>query len=186
MAQKSSRKKLQLQRQHRLRIAGIGLALLLTVALSLMTSYWAGQNSAYHAPALASQANLEQAKQDITARYLAQSTTNCIDHVTNVPYDGTAYFAKYLHVNAYANRATIRACNTNGTLLTRINGQWLQTDVSLNLNARANPAWAKACLVSDILTLDSKVRSENRSIDNVNLRMCQALQDNKILRVQDL
>ncbi|HUB93761.1 MAG TPA: hypothetical protein VMB52_04615 [Verrucomicrobiae bacterium] len=153
----------------------IGL-LFVAMALGLAASYRAGYNSVVVPPALASQAVIAQAKQDITNEYLATSVRDCVDPVTGVPYDGDAYFNKYLQVNAYANRATIRPCNSNGELLAKLNGQWVMTEVNLNLSARANPTWANACWASDILTPDTVVRPENSSIDAENLKQCQALQ----------
>jgi len=62
----------------------------------------------------------------------------------------------------------------------------VQTEVNLNLSSRANPVWAEACEASDILTPDTVVRPENSSIDATNLKLCQGLQHNKLLRIQDL
>lgn len=164
--------------------AALALVLLLVaVILSLATSYRIGQDSVVVPPALASQAEVTQAKQDITRALLAASTKDCVDPTTNTPYDGTAYFNKYLQVNAYADRATIRACNSNGELLAKLAGKWVATEVNLNLSARANPAWAKACWASDILTPDTVVRPENASIDATNLTLCQALQHGQNLDI---
>lgn len=162
---------------------------LVALGLGLLATYMAGwhigRSDTY--AALATPTAIAQAKQDILAQYEAVSVAhNCVDPATNAPYDGKAYFAKYLQVNAYANRAVIRACNTNGTLLAKIDGSWRATEVNLNLSARANPVWARACWASDILTPDTTVRPENGSIDSSNLKMCRALQAGKILTVQDL
>ena len=153
--------------------------LLVAVVLGLVASYQMGRNAVVVPPALASQAEVAQAKQDITNEYLASSTKDCVDPTTSMAYNGAAYFNKYLSVNAYANRAIIRPCNTGGTLLAKLNGQWVATEVNLNLDARANPTWAKACWASDILVPDTVVRPENSSIDAGNLRQCLALQHGK-------
>ena len=164
--------------------AALALVLLLVaVALGLATSYRMGRDSVVAPPALASQAEVAQAKQAITHAFLAASTKDCVDPATNMPYDGTAYFNRYLQVNAYADRATIRACNSNGELLAKLDGKWVATEVNLNLSARANPAWAKACWASDILTPDTVVRPENSSIDATNLTLCQALQHGRNLDI---
>ncbi|HSX05564.1 MAG TPA: hypothetical protein VLF69_03805 [Candidatus Saccharimonadales bacterium] len=171
---------------YRMRIATLGVAALIAAALGMLASYHAGQRSVYVPPVLASQQVIAAAKAEIAKAYLPPAdAAGCTDS-TGQMVSAADYFREYLQVNAYANRATIRTCGDNGQLLAKINGSWQVTDVNLNLSARANPMWTRACEASDILVPDSQVRSENGSIDHYNLLECQALQHNKIVSPADL
>lgn len=165
----------------------LGAAALFALVFGLVTAFAGGATMGRKDALvndLATQAQIDQAKKDITAQYLDASAVNCVDPKTNRPTTATAVFQ--IAVNAYANRATVRACNQGDRLLAKLNGKWVATEVNINLNARANPAWARACYASDLLVFDTVVRPENNSIDASNLKMCQALQNGKILTAQDL
>jgi hypothetical protein len=129
---------------------------------------------------LASHSQVQQAKEDITHKFLAVSSTECTDPSDPVkPNDRIAVFKKYLKVNKYANRAVIRSCNNIDNLLAKdpISGQWQQTSINVALDSRANPAWQVECLIDDITKADDVVRPENSSIDAYNLVGCRILKE---------
>ncbi|MFA5003891.1 MAG: hypothetical protein WC498_01270 [Candidatus Saccharimonadales bacterium] len=130
---------------------------------------------------------LEQARQAIANQYLADSSINCSDATDPIkPQARVAVFYKYLRVNQYANRAVIRGCNNIDSLLAKVNNIWVRSEVNISLDTSANPVWQQACLIDDITRADTIVRPENSSIDATNLKLCNALKHNKILRIQDL
>lgn len=137
----------------------------------LYGAFWLGKYSVSHQ--LASGAVLEQARRDIAKEYLAASSTDCADASDpSKPQDRVAVFYQYLRVNRYANRAVIRGCNNNDTLLAKTTQGWERTSVNIALDLRANPSWQKACLITDITRADTVVRPENASIDGFNLKEC--------------
>ena len=161
--------------------AAVALALLAVVfVVGILSAYKAGQNHQAGQSWIASGKQLEAARTDITNEYLAVSSTGCADPSDPInPADRVAVFYKYLRVNAHADRAVIRGCNDADTLLAYQAGKWLRTEVNMNLDARANPAWQKVCDITDITVADTKARPENSAIDAGNLQMCKALQQGK-------
>lgn len=129
----------------------------------------------------ASSNDIKLAKDDIRNSFKAQSSTDCKDQSDPTsPQAREAVFEKYLKVNKYANRAVIRGCNDDDSLLVKdpYTNKWEKTVVNIALDARANPVWQKECLIDDITLPDSKVRSENSSIDVTNLVSCRILKEN--------
>ena len=129
--------------------------------------------------------DIQKAKEAITSKYLAASSTACKDPSDPTkPQDRVAVFAKYLKVNSLANRAVIRGCNDIDHLLAKTpSGNWVMTYVQMSLDTRANPIWQKACLIQDITTTDTVVRPENSSIDEFNLQACKALDKLRVLDI---
>jgi hypothetical protein len=123
---------------------------------------------------IASQNELQDAHKAIIDKYFLRSTT-CLND-TRSKTDRIIQFNHYFKVNQYANRAVIRGCNDDDTLLaTDDTGQWQRTDVNIVLSSRQNPQWQKACYIDDITVADAKVRPENSSIDANNLHICKSL-----------
>ncbi len=158
--------------------AAFALVLLAAVlVVGVLAAYKAGQNNQEGQNWVASGKQLEAARVDIMNQYLTASSTGCTDPSDPIsPAARVTVFYKYLRVNAHADRAVIRGCNNADTLLAYLHGKWVRTEVNMNLDARANPTWQKACDITDITVADTKVRWENSSIDAFNLQMCQALQ----------
>jgi hypothetical protein len=148
-------------------------ALMFAIVFGLGYSY-APQLSKIH---IASGAELELARTQISEQYLEASSTKCTNPSDPIkPFDRIAVFYKYLRVNRYANRAVIRGCNNSDTLLAKVqSGRWEPTFINVSLDLRANPAWQKACLIDDITVADNAVRPENNSIDLFNLEACNYL-----------
>ena len=136
-------------------------------------------------PGSASLSPMQKARDAVTKQYLYESSTGCKDLSDPIkPSERVAVFEKYLRVNERLNRAVIRGCNDRDSLLALApNGTWQTTTVNISLDARANPAWAKACFVDDILGADDTVRPENASIDEFNLQACTALAKLNILQI---
>lgn len=128
---------------------------------------------------LASAEQKESAKQTISALYLSGQPTesSCVDAADPALQQELAETVyKYLQVNGYANRAVLRICDGSDRLIAKTsNGSWIMTDVNLNLDARANPAWQKECLIQDITIEDTEMRPENASIDSSNLAICKKI-----------
>lgn len=140
-------------------------------ALLLCGAYCIGRYSVSRQ--LASGDMLEQARQDIVKQYLAASSTACTNPSDPIqPQARAAVFYQYLRVNRYADRAVIRGCNDTDTLLAKTARGWEQTSVNISLDLRANPAWQRACRITDITRADTVVRPENSSIDAFNLKEC--------------
>lgn len=181
-------RKKQLPKPANWRAVLLGTLLFVGLGVGLITVFRAG--AAQHLDAIsqaASGTQLEASRKAIADTYLAASSTECSDATDPIsPADRVAAFYKYLRVNSHNNRAVIRGCNDGDTLLARINGEWQKTTVNISLDRRANPVWQRACDITDITRADTKVRPENRSIDSINLELCDGLQDGKILQLQDL
>lgn len=126
---------------------------------------------------LASIEEKEDAKTEITDKYLQVSSTACSDPSDPVkPQDRVDVFKSYLKVNGYANRAVIRGCNDIDALLYKNkSGDWVLSTVNVSLDRRANPKWQKECLIQDITRADTVERPENKSLDNVNNELCNQL-----------
>lgn len=165
----------------------LGTILFVGLGIGLLAAYKAGANQqSSYMPAIATGSELELAHKTIADQYL-YSSIHCAGSSDSLSLASQAeVFYKYLRVNVHDDRAVIRGCDDHDTLLAKINGTWQATNVNMSLDAAANPVWQKACDITDITRADTRVRPENRSIDASNLKMCQALQDNKILGVQDL
>lgn len=126
---------------------------------------------------LATVADIEAARREVSDLYLAKSSADCTDASDPIrPADRKAVFYQYLRVNKYANRAVIRGCNNIDQLLARTkDGEWTVTSVNINLDSRAGSTWQSACLIDDITVADDQVRPENSTIDSVNLETCEKL-----------
>jgi hypothetical protein len=165
----------------------LGAVLFLALGVGLITAYRAGATRQKHELAVASGVRLESARAAITKQYLAASSTDCTDPSDPVaPGARVAVFYKYLRVNLHADRAVIRGCDDHDSLLAYIDGSWQTTQVNMSLDTSANPVWQRACDIMDITRADTKVRPENSTIDADNLKLCNALANNKILQFQDL
>lgn len=143
-----------------------------------------GQNSVR----VANGNEMATAYKEVTAKFLAASSTDCTDATDPIkPTGRTATFYEYLRVNRYANRAVIRGCNNLDHLLAKTSNGWEMTNVNVSLDLRANPTWQKACMIEGITRPDDKVRPENSSIDSMNLEECDYIrQNNKVPSLQDL
>jgi len=184
MAKKVPAKK-KVDKSHSWSMILLGAVLFVALGIGLITAYRAGATRQRHELAIASGVQQESARAAITKQYLEASSTDCVgDPVTQV--GRVAVFYKYLRVNLHADRAVIRGCNNHDTLLAYIDGKWQATQVNMNLDSSANPVWQRACDIVDITRADTKVRSENSTIDADNLKLCNALANNKILQLQDL
>jgi hypothetical protein len=163
-----------------------GVILLFALGVGLITAYRAGATRQMNeTPVVASGTAIEKSRDQITKEYLEVSTTDCKnDDLTQV--GRVAVFYKYLRVNLHNNRAVIRGCNNSDTLLAHIDGKWQATSVNMNLDASANFNWQRACDIVDITRTDKVARLENVSIDANNLKMCNALKNDKILTLQDI
>jgi hypothetical protein len=145
----------------------LGVLLVLVLALFLFVPH-------YKPVHVASNDELSAAHKAIIQRYFLASTICLNDNRDKT--DRIKEFNKYFKVNQYANRAVIRGCNDNDTLLVKDDqGKWQRTDVNIVLNTRQNPQWQKACYIDDITVADTKVRPENSSIDANNLHICDSL-----------
>lgn len=141
---------------------------------------WQQRNDHDARYSLASSSDIAAAKDAISARFKAQSSTNCTDSSDPIkPADRQAVFDKYLKVNKYANRAVIRGCNDIDKLLIKdpVTDEWKTTSINVSLDTRANPAWQVECLIDDITKADDTVRSENSSIDTSNLVGCRIIKE---------
>ncbi len=181
-----ARKKVTKSKTPQWRAVVLGAILFVGLGIGLIATYKAGANQqSTYMPFTATGRQLEAARTAIANQYLASGTTcPASDNVT--PEQQSVVFYKYLRVNIHDDRAVIRGCDDHDSLLAYIDGQWQMTEVNMSLDTAANPVWQKACDITDITRADTKVRPENNSIDDDNLKMCQSLQNNKILRVQDL
>jgi len=169
------------------RVVGLGTVLFVALGIGLITVFKMGADQQRAALPQATGRELEASYTDIATHYLAQSSTECADVSDPVsPENRVAVFYRYLRVNIHNSRAVIRGCNNIDTLLARIDGKWLPTNVNMNLDAAANPVWQQACDITDITRADTVKRPENDTIDDVNLKMCEGLQRGKILQLQDL
>lgn len=127
---------------------------------------------------LATALQKEVARQEVSKMYLNKDgVINCTDPTDPIkPKDRTTVFNNYLQVNGYANRAVVRGCNNTDQLLAKTKqGNWIMTEVNMNLDARVNPKWQKECLIQDITVTDTVTRPENESIDNGNFQDCQKI-----------
>jgi hypothetical protein len=169
----------------------LGAILFVGLGVGLLATYKAGANQQV-ASTMSSNSNatgvqLEAARTAIANQYLAASSTGCTDSSDPIkPTDRVAVFYEYLRVNIHDDRAVIRGCGNHDSLLARIAGKWQMTEVNMSLDTSANPVWQSACDITDITRTDTKVRSENASIDAANLKLCQGLQHGKILQIQNL
>jgi hypothetical protein len=167
----------------------LGTILFVGLGIGLLTVFKAGADQQRIATDYATGSQLEASRKAITEAYLFTSAGNCTSastaDATKAAYQELMFY-KYLRVNSHNDRAVIRDCVGVDHLLARIDGKWKMTDVNMALDASANPKWQMACDIADITRADTKVRPENSSIDAANLKMCQGLADNKILRLQDL
>jgi hypothetical protein len=181
-----ARKKAPKSKHPQWRSVILGAILVVALGLGLLSAYKAGatQQSTYM-PAVATATQLEASRAAIAQQYLTDGAANVICGVKGTPVPSETFY-KYLRVNVHNDRAVIRGCNDVDLLLAKIDDKWQTTEVNINLSLRGNPTWLRACDVTDIIRADTVVRSENSSIDADNLKMCQSLQNNKILRVQDL
>lgn len=161
------------------RMVVLGALLFVGLGIGLITVFKAGANQYRQAlppVPVASGNQLEASRQAITQQYL-----NGACGANAALYAETFY--KYLRVNIHNDRAVVRNCNGD-MLLAKVDGSWQKTDVNMNLDARANPQWQRACDIVDITRTDSVLRPENRSIDAQNYGLCRDLLDNnKIMHV---
>src|SRR5436309_10737948 len=88
----------------------LGALLLIAVALFLLVPH-------YKPLKLASAEQINQAHYDIITHYFTKSTTCKND--TRTAKDRILEFNKYFKVNKYANRAVIRGCDDEDTLLAK-------------------------------------------------------------------
>lgn len=148
---------------------------LLAVALFLFVPH-------YKPLKLATMDEVNQAHHDIIHAYFLKETRCQNDNRS--ARDRILEFNKYFKVNKYANRAVIRGCNDSDLMLARADSnKWLVTEVNITLNTRQNPVWQQACLIDDITTADTKVRSENASIDDHNLSVCDKLRKESYIQL---
>lgn len=130
---------------------------------------------------LASETDINNAYKTITQQYFYGDKILCPNESGTVSNpEALAYFEKYLKVNGYANRAVVRFCvkstpYSDALLAKNNDGNWVLTDVNMNLDTRVSPRWQKECLIQDITTSDTVVRPENRSIDDMNFQFCKKL-----------
>jgi hypothetical protein len=121
----------------------------------------------------ATPAQIAFARADIEAQFKTSETTCVGDNLDAAKREQV--FDAYLKVNQYANRAVMRSCNNQDSLLALTADGWQKTSVNMALDARVNPVWQKACLIDDITFADDQARPENSSIDSVNLEQCNYL-----------
>jgi hypothetical protein len=165
----------------------LGTILFVGLFVGFITVFKAGANQLQQAvPAVATGAQLEASRAAIAKQYLTDGAANTPCTSAGSMPVSAATFYQYLRVNLHNNRAVIRGCNNADWLLAKIDGRWQETGVNVDLDLRANPQWQKACDIADITRADTVVRPENRSIDHFNQKLCEGLQQNKILDIRDL
>lgn len=135
----------------------------------------------YHAAtstASASPQEVESAKSQIAELYRGQIVSAC-QEVNDGEYPAAGRYEltyRNLRINKHADRAILTDCSNFDTLLAKNKaGQWVKTDVNLQIGNRLNPAWQKECGIEDITVADDQVRPENSSIDAANLAECKQL-----------
>lgn len=164
----------------------LGSLLFIAVGLGLLTALKVGSRTpAVASASIASGSELEDAHAEIVKQYLDITSKSCAG-IGKTVTENEKTFYEYLRVNIHANRAVIRTCGMQDMLLAKIDGKWEMTQVNLSLDKRANPEWQNACDIADLTRADTVVRPENRSIDASNLKICRALQQNKILTPIDI
>lgn len=155
------------------------LPVILTLLIGLLIGYGLGivlkpQSQKLDLATATEKAN---AKEMISLHYRDANTIKCSDSTDPLlPNDRVAVFDNYLRVNGYANRAVIRGCNNLDRLLVKTRqGDWVLTEVNLNLDTRVNPKWQRECMIQDITTTDTVTRPENSTIDSSNFQECQKI-----------
>jgi hypothetical protein len=152
----------------------------IVVALvSLLVGFGVGY-LVYHRPVakLASAQDIERAKREITALYKGKTVDACwlVNDGANLAAEKYELTYRNLRINNHANRAIISDCSDSDTLLAKNKaGDWVQTSVNLQIGNRVNPTWQKACGIEDITVADEVIRSENSTIDQENLKVCEHL-----------
>lgn len=157
----------------------IGLVVGLTVRSLISTD--SGSSSTHDVPASVAGANpeeIEGAKNQIAELYKGQLVEACwqVNHGENLAAGKYELTYRNLRINKYADRAIITDCSDSDTLLAKNQaGQWVKTDVNVQIGNRVNPTWQKECGIEDITVADDQVRPENSSIDATNLAECKRL-----------
>lgn len=129
-------------------------------------------------PKQASAQEIERAKSEITKLYQGKTVAACWEVNKGAELAAGKYELTYrnLRINKHADRAIITDCSDVDTLLAKNKaGQWVLTNVNLQIGNRVSPAWQKECGIEDITVADDKIRSENRSIDEMNLHECRQI-----------
>lgn len=121
---------------------------------------------------------IEQAKNQIADLYKDKTVDACwqVNDGPNLAVGRYELTYRNLRINKSANRAIITDCSDFDTLLAKDkSGEWIQTNVNLQIGNRVNPEWQKECGIEDITVADEVVRPENSSIDQMNLEECRQL-----------
>ncbi len=156
---------------------------LLILAIGLLAGYVVGnlmqtKNTVQTQATTPAPQQIEQTKNDIAKLYKDKTVDACWK-VNNGSSLGSGKYDvsyRYLRINEQLDRAIITDCGENDKLLYKNKaGQWAETNVNLTLNNRVNPLWQEVCKVQDITTADDQVRTENSSIDEVNLQECERI-----------
>ncbi len=126
----------------------------------------------------ASAQEIEDAKNQISKLFEGKTVDACwlVNDGANLAAQKYELTYRNLRINKYVNRAIVTDCSEHDTLLAKNkSGEWIQTNVNLQLGNRVNPVWQKECGIEDITVADNVVRQENSSIDEMNLEECRQL-----------
>lgn len=171
---RSSRKNLRLRA-----IIGTGAATMFLLGL-VAGHFLLGQENTDARYSVVSSSDRDKVRAELSSQFKKASTEDCGDNPdSNTLTERQKIFDDYLKVNKYANRAVMRGCYGTDALLAKdpVTAKWQRTAVNISLSHRANPAWQEECLIDDITTADTVVRSENSSIDTTNFVGCRQLKE---------